>query len=144
MREIIIQLLMAFLGSFGFSIFFQLRKSLWMVASLGGLFTWGCYLLAMRLTGHIFVASLIATIFAAIYSEVLAFWKKAPTTLFVIPSVVPLVPGSSLYYMMSAVVTGHKEDASFYGMQTLQCALAIAAGICVVWTLGFILKRSGK
>lgn len=138
------QLLMAFFGSLGFAISFQLRKKLWFAASLGGMLSWSCYLMAFALTSHLFFSSLLATIFAALYAEGLAAWKKAPTTLFVIPSVVPLMPGSYLYYMMSAAVTGDAQEASVYGTLTLQSALSIAAGICVVWTLAFILKRSWR
>ncbi|MDO5135906.1 MAG: threonine/serine exporter family protein [Eubacteriales bacterium] len=144
MREQVIQLLTAFFGSLGFAISFQLRRSLWLVASLGGLLSWGCYLAAFAVTGQVFFSSLLASIFAALYSELLAAWKKAPTTLFVIPSVIPLIPGSSLYYTMRAVVTGNTKEASSYGALTLQWSLSIAAGICVVWTLGFLVRRSWR
>ncbi|MDO5136598.1 MAG: threonine/serine exporter family protein [Eubacteriales bacterium] len=144
MKENMIQLFVAFFGSLGFAISFQLRSSLWLTASLGGCFSWGCYLLVMTLSGRTFVANLLAAIFAALYAELLAAWKRAPTTLFVIPSVVPLIPGSSLYYMMQAVVTGNTKEASAYGTQTLQSSLSIAAGICVVWILSFLVKRSWR
>ena len=46
MKDVILQLVMAFVGSLGFAMLFHLRRSLWVTASLGGLFCWGCYLLA--------------------------------------------------------------------------------------------------
>lgn len=141
MKEIILQLVMAFVGSLGFSMLFHLRKSLWITASLGGLFCWGCYLLGMYFTERIFAAGFLAAAFAAIYSEILAFRKKAPTTLFVIPAVVPLIPGSTLYYTMSAVVSGKTADISHYGNITVQYALSIAAGISVVWTVWSIFRK---
>lgn len=141
MREIILQLIMAFVGSFGFSMVFRLRKNLWMAASLGGVFCWGGYLLALHLTGHIFASGLIASALAAVYADILASRKRAPTPLFLIPSVVPLIPGSTLYYTMSAAVQGNAEEVSIYGSLTLQYALSIAAGICIVWTILSILRR---
>jgi len=127
MKEVILQLAMAFIGSLGFSMIFRLRRSLWMVGSLGGALCWGCYLLMFDVTQHIFASGLVASAFAAL--------------LFVIPSVVPLIPGSSLYYTMSAAVSGNTREISEYGSLTLQYALSIAAGISIVWTFCSIWRR---
>lgn len=141
MRETILQLIMAFVGSLGFSMVFRLRKNLWVIASMGGVFCWGGYLLAFHITGHIFASGLLASALAAVYADMLASRKRAPIPLFLIPSVVPLIPGSTLYYTMSAAVQGNTEEVSVYGSLTLQYALSIAAGICIVWTILSILRR---
>lgn len=141
MKNVILQLIMAFIGSLGFSLLLRVRRALWLAGSLGGILCWGCYLLVYFYTDHIFASGLMASAFAAIYSEIFARWKKAPTLLFVIPSVVPLIPGSSLYYTMSAVVSGNAEEVSKYGSLTLQYALSIAAGISIVWTCCSIQRR---
>ena len=57
---------------------------------------------------------------------------KTPATLFVIPAIIPLVPGGSLFYTMSCAVHGDLENARLYGTRTGECALAIAAGISIV------------
>ena len=95
----------------------------------------------LDLTGQIFVSGFMASAFAAVYAEVLAFIKRAPTTLFVIPAVVPLIPGSTLYYTMNAVVNGKTDGISHYGNLTVQYALSIAAGISVVWTVWSVLRK---
>lgn len=141
MKEVILQLAMAFIGSLGFSMIFRLRRSLWMAGSLGGALCWGCYLLMFDVTQHIFASGLVASAFAAVYAEIFARKKMAPTLLFVIPSVVPLIPGSSLYYTMSAAVSGNTREISEYGSLTLQYALSIAAGISIVWTFSSIWRR---
>ena len=127
--------------SLGFSMIFRLRRSLWMAGSLGGALCWGCYLLMFDVTQHIFASGLVASAFAAVYAEIFARKKMAPTLLFVIPSVVPLIPGSSLYYTMSAAVSGNTREISEYGSLTLQYALSIAAGISIVWTFCSIWRR---
>ena len=110
-------------------------------SSLGGALCWGCYLLMFDVTQHIFASGLVASAFAAVYAEIFARKKMAPTLLFVIPSVVPLIPGSSLYYTMSAAVSGNTREISEYGSLTLQYALSIAAGISIVWTFCSIWRR---
>ena len=51
MKDVILQLVMAFVGSLGFAMLFRLRQSLWVSASLGGVICWGGYLLAMYFSG---------------------------------------------------------------------------------------------
>lgn len=142
MKNVILQLVMAFVGSLGFAMLFRLRRVLWISASLGGVFCWGGYLLVMYFSdGQIFTSGLAAAALAAVYAELLAARKRAPAPLFLIPSVVPLIPGSTLYYTMSAAVQGNTEEVSHYGSLTLQYALSIAGGICIAWTLLSIFRR---
>ena len=98
MKDVILQLVMAFVGSLGFAMLFRLRQSLWVSASLGGVVCWGGYLLVMYFSnGQIFISGLAASALAAVYADFLAARKRAPVPLFLIPSVVPLIPGSTLY-----------------------------------------------
>ena len=127
-----LQLLTAFFGSMGFSLLFGLRKRHLFAASLGGLLVWGLYLLADSRLHSLSFSNLLASAFAVLYAEFLARRLKCPATLFVLPGIVPLVPGGSLYYAMSYAVRRDMELASEYGTATLQTALAIAAGISFV------------
>ena len=135
-NTIIIQLITAFLGSLGFSLLFGMRGKHLIPASLGGVLVWGIYLLlSTMIHGEGFLACLVAAAAAVIYAELLAHLRKCPATLFVIPAILPLVPGSSLYYTMANAVRGNLTDAKLYGSQTLEAALAIAAGISLVIAL---------
>ncbi len=130
--RILIQLLSAFAGSFGFALLFGLRRRYLLPAALGGMLTWGLYLLLEALLASGFLCCLAASAFAVVYAEVLARLMRTPATLFVIPAVIPLVPGSSLYYAMSCAVQRDFIGAREYGAQTLEFALAIAAGMSFV------------
>lgn len=131
----LLQLLMAFLGSAGFAIMFHLRRNFLIIASFGGLLTWLVYLICVPVMPGYFFPSLAASAFGALYAEVLARWLKAPSTLFFIVAMIPLIPGSTLYYSMSCAVYGQLTQASIYGLQTFQCALGIGTGMSVVWAL---------
>ena len=67
-----------------------------------------------------------------LYAEVLARVVKAPATVFLIPSIIPLVPGGRLYYTMRAIVDGDADNAKSYAMETIVIALGIAVGIVVI------------
>ena len=130
--RIIVQLATAFLGSGGFSLLFGLRRRYLVLASLGGMLGWVIYLLVDAWLHIGFLSYLLAAAFGVVYAEVLARRLKTPATLFVIPAIVPLVPGSSLYAAMSCAVRGDMNAAREFGSQTLEYALAIAAGISFV------------
>ncbi len=136
-----IQILTALLGSLGFSILFGLRPRYLLPASLGGGICWAFYQLCLQFGISVFVTCLIASAFSALYSEILARIMKAPAPLFFIPTVIPLIPGSMLYYTMSNAVQGNLDVAAQSGIQTLQTALAIAAGVSLVWSLFFMADR---
>ena len=137
---IVIQLLTAALGALGYALLFGIQRRYLAATAIGGLITWGIYLALNSWIGMSFLACLIASSFAIVYSEMLARWYKTPAILFVVPSIVPLVPGGSLYYAMSEAVQGNLQQARDYGRDTLIFALAIACGICLV-TAARDLKR---
>ena len=132
MKEIVFQLLSAFVGSMGFALVFGMRRRYLFAASLGALLGWGVYLLTEHFLTHSFLPPLLAAAFALTYSEIMPKALKTPATLFVVPAIIPLVPGGSLYYTMSYAVHRDLVNARLYGVRTLETALAIAAGLSFV------------
>ncbi len=141
MKSMIVQLVTAFFASYGFSMLFGLRRRFLLPAALGGLLCWGVYLGMDAIAHREFLSCLTAAAFAVIYAEVLARSLKTPATLFVVPAILPLVPGGSLYYTMENAVHGRMDAARSFGQQTLVAALAIAAGISFVVALREIQTR---
>lgn len=135
MEKYIVQLIAALLGSAGFAMLFHLRGKLVLPAGIGGMLCWGTYLLAEHYLGGLLIPSVIGSAFAALYAEFLARRMKAPATLFFVPTVISMIPGSTLYYTMSSAVGKDWEQAHIYGSNTIQYALGIAIGICLVWAV---------
>ena len=144
MNEVIIQLITGMLGSLGFALLFGLKKQYLIVAALGGLLNWGLYLLGMHLWNTIFFAGLLASAASALYSEIMARLKKAPSTLFFITSVIPRVPGRALYYTCISAVIRDWVAAKLYANITLQYALSIAAGACIIWAITLTIENIKK
>lgn len=144
MTENIIQLITGTLGSLGFALLFGLKKQYLVAAALGGFLNWGLYLLGMHLWNVIFFAGLLASASSALYSEVMARVKKAPATLFFITSVIPLIPGRALYNTCSNAVIRDWAEAKSYANITLQYALSIAAGACIIWAITLTIENIKK
>ena len=141
MTDQLIQVLMAFGGSLGFGLIFHIRAKLLFPAAIGGLLAWCIYLVCMSRFESAVLASFVAAAFAAFYAELLARILKAPSTLFFVPAVVPLIPGASLYYTVSSVVAREWAQFRHYGGLTTQYALTIAAGMCLAWAFCAMARR---
>lgn len=136
-----VQLVTGALGSVGFALIFRQRMRFLPLAALGGLFNWGVYLLLHHLTAQLFLSCLVASAMSAVYAEVLAKRLRAPTTVFLVPAVIPSIPGSNLYYTMSAAVAGDLPLVLSNAIGTVQWAFGIAGGISIVWVI-FVMVKS--
>jgi uncharacterized membrane protein YjjB (DUF3815 family) len=124
----IIQIISAFVGSIGFAIFFKMKGKQIPFAGLGGAVTWAVYLaVQMQFEGY-FIPYLLASIFVALYAEAMARVNKAPATIFLTATAVPLIPGGSLYYTMAGLVNSDHELFVTSGKAALIIALAISLG----------------
>ncbi len=86
---------------------------------------------------YVFLIVLIPTLFAAILSEIMARSIKIPATIILVPAIIAVVPGSSLYYTMEAIVSPNMAtmSASEWGVICLLTLLSIAVGICTATVL---------
>lgn len=73
------------------------------------------------------ITNMIATAIPCVYCEIMARVLKTPTTVFMIPTLLPLVPGSRLYYTMFYLFSGEQE----LFLDTMLIAVKICTGIAV-------------
>lgn len=122
----------SFIASLGFAIIFNIRGKNIIAASVGGGLSWFVYLLVQNLHGSNTLAMFSGAFAVAVFSEVMARFYKSPVTTFVITGIIPLVPGSGMYYTVYETISGHFSKATFWGLQTLLSAGAIAVAIVMV------------
>jgi uncharacterized membrane protein YjjB (DUF3815 family) len=127
----LIQILCAALGTLGFALFFHVRPCHLLVATLGGALSWLVYLLVGQAGGGVLVNTLVAAMAVCLWSETMARLRKAPANVFLIPGIVPLLPGGAFYYAMQGVVLNDMEEFTRKGSEAAFIALGIAGGILV-------------
>ena len=74
----------------------------------------------------------LAALVGETYAQLMARLMRAPATVFIIPSIIPLVPGSMLFYTMSWALRGDMAKFMQSGIETLISAIAIALGMVLV------------
>lgn len=131
MKEAVIQIVTAAIGTLGFSIYFRVNERNVFASTLGGAIGWAIYLAIFHFTSHLFMANFIAALMVYLYAEAAARILKAPANIYLIPGIIPLLPGNALYYTMRGIVDGNSEMLASYGTDTLAITFGIAAGIVV-------------
>ena len=129
MMQYVIQTLMGALGSVGFAILFNIRGKRLLLFFLGGALDWTVYLLCTHHGCSMFQGLLFATMTATLSSEILARLIQTPVLISLVPMLIPLVPGSDLYYCMDALVRGEQDVFLARGSMAISAAGAIALGI---------------
>ncbi len=85
----------------------------------------------------IFFGSLLS----AAIGEWLARRLRAPATIFLTVSVIPMVPGAGLYNTMLALIQNRYADAAAFGSDTVLAAGAIALGLSIAASAAYALRR---
>jgi uncharacterized membrane protein YjjB (DUF3815 family) len=120
---------MAINGSIGFGMLYNVRNKNLIAVGIGGAIAWGTYLLLSSFINNETVCYFIVSVAVSLFAEVMARLLKAPTTVFLTPSLIPLVPGASLYYSMTFMFSGKLELFTGKAFATLQLAGALALGV---------------
>lgn len=126
-KEALTIILSGLIGSGGFALLFRIRKERIFLATIGGGLTCVIYIICMKYSDHEFFQNLFPAIFGAVYSEVMARLTKSPSTTYITCAIIPLVPGSKLYYTMYYFIIG--EMAQF--REALKATARISAGLAV-------------
>lgn len=137
---------MAFLASIGFCLIYNAPRKELIYCGLTGGVSWFVYDLVHNDIGNV-MATLVATIIITIIARFLSYHRQAPSTLYHIPGIMPLVPGTMVYQTMIAALEDRILDAYTRLFEMFQIAGAIGIGSILILILPyscFEIFRSNK
>jgi len=129
--ENIYQIVLAFIGSIGFAMALNAKRSRILAGGIGGAFSWGIYLFCEYISLSIFASSVASASFSYLYSGILSKIQKAPITVFFAPTIIPLLPGGGLYYTIYSLIEENNEHFYLYGKETLHTSLGLVVGFII-------------
>lgn len=133
--DLIINFLFSFVATVGFSIFFNApKKSLIPCGVIGGI-GWSTYISLSNVTNMALFSIVIASAIISLLSEISARKLKYPAINFIIPGILPLVPGVGLYNAMYALVQKNYDLFVSTGTDALLKSGGIAIGILIITSL---------
>ncbi len=130
----IIRVLGSIIGIIGFSVISGVPKKFLIHCSITGAAGWFVYLVSKAINNNEVFSMFLAALAVSLLSHIFARVLKAPVTIFLIPGILPLVPGigmvRSVYYNINhnSIMTGYNLSL------TIQTAGAIAMAILIMDT----------
>ena len=134
--------ILSFLASLGFSIVFQMEKKHLIYAGLGGALTRIVYLILMAATENRAVYMTFAAISAALYAEWMADRKHTPSTTFLYPSIIPLIPGDLIYNAIVGLVLQDAEQLKINGTALIVALFWMSVGFVLTSTIAHYIRKN--
>ena len=129
-----IQCLAGLCGTLGFGLMFNMHGRGIPFALLGSLISWPVCVLCMRIGLQEPIAYLFGAAASSLYAEIMARIRKFPATSYLMCALVPLIPGSGIYYTMDFIRRNMLPEAYNKGMMTAAIAGSMAVGVLLIST----------
>lgn len=127
----VLLVILSFIASCSFGAVFRIQPRDLPLAGLGGVLTRIVMLILTPYCSRLAFVTISAFV-ASIYAEILATVQKKPSTYYVYPSIIPILPGDLFYY---ALVGVYNSDKIMVETNGINCALSLAS-----LSIGFVLS----
>lgn len=134
-----INFIFSLIGTLGFCILFHVPPRHMAPASIGGALGWITFVYLSSNGSSSIVACFLGACVVSTLAEIFSRAGKEATTLFIIPGIIPLVPGAPLYYTMRSLLDNDFDVAARLGTEALFMAGSIAMALLLVASVTRIL-----
>lgn len=135
MFDIIIQCAFIFLATIGFSILFNVKKDELLYCGIVGVVCFFFYDVFILNNLSSFLGALIGTFIAVVISRRLAFTRKIPAAIYIIPAIIPIVPGAAIYLTIYNIISENNYAAIYYAFETMKITGGIVIGMSIALSL---------
>lgn len=135
---ILFQSVFSFVACFGYSVIFNAPRKELLYCGINGFLGWFVYSIIFAPTGqHTVNATLVATIVVTAVARFFSYHRQAPSILYHIPGILPLVPGAAVYNTMRAALMGDILGTYSYALSGFKLAGAIGIGSLLILVLPY-------
>ncbi|AGT31248.1 membrane protein [Geobacillus genomosp. 3] len=138
---IAMQLLFSFVASALFGIIFNIPPRLLPHSGFVGMSGWVVYTFVSRSGTDGVTATFMAAFFIALLSNAFARRYRAPATIFIVPGILPLVPGLTAFEAMRYVAMNDYDAAIPLAAKAFMISGAIAMGLIFSEVVNQLAKR---
>lgn len=137
MQDILFQSVISVFACVGYAIICNAPRRELPYCGLNGFLGWFVYLLVYVQHEHAAIATLIATMSVTAVARLLSYQREAPSILYHIPGILPLVPGAAVYNTMTAAISGMILETYSYALTGFKLAGAIGIGSLLILVLPY-------
>ena len=131
--------------SFAVSLFtgvtFRIAPKDLLLAGMGGAISRIMLIFLTSFMNRPLIYTFIAAMVAALYAEFLATSRKDPSTYFVYPAILPMIPGGAFYYMIMGVYGADRAMLSSYLMECTLTLVGMSIGFVVSSIVAHYMRR---
>lgn len=137
--DFFLQCFFIYFATIGFSILFNVKPSELVYCGGVGVVCYFIYKLMIIQYNADFLGAVFGTFTAVIFSRRLAYVRKIPAAIYIIPSIIPLAPGGTIYLTMYNIIYGNYNEVYKYFFATLKIAGGIVIGMSIALSLPYSL-----
>lgn len=130
----ILEILYCIIGTLAFAITMKAPKKSLIFITIGAAISASVERILSGFYGD-FISCLLSMVCLSFFCELMARILKVPTTVLLMPSTIPLLPGSSIYYAMFYAIQSDTRQFVIYSKATLFAGLGIALGAVISSTI---------
>ncbi|HCT65633.1 MAG TPA: threonine/serine exporter [Lachnospiraceae bacterium] len=135
--NLVFDFLLSFMASCAFAIMYNAPRKELIPCAITGALGWVVCFFVMNKTTDIVTSTFFGALTVAACSRILSYTRLAPSTLFLIPGIIPLVPGTQLYNTMKGVIANNLYYTYQEAVKAFKLAGVIAVGIIIVFSLPY-------
>lgn len=138
----ILHFIYGFIATIAFSTILQTpKRALKYVGTIGG-FGWVMYRYLLITYDQTLLSAMLTSILIGVSCAIIAIVIKLPTIILYLPCLIPLVPGSGMYYTMYNLIMSDMVGFAQKGIETALIAISLATGVFVSTTVVNIVNKS--
>lgn len=141
---LLIHFLFSFMSTVSFGILTNVPRRTLLASGLIGSLGWMVYFLMREADYPLGFSNFIAAFLIGCLSIFFSRLKKIPMLVFIVPSLVPLVPGGPAYLAVREIVIGDGDKGLYYMLIVAVTAGAIAGGFVMTTLVEKIVARFQK
>ena len=135
-------ILLSFLASLSFGVVFRIHPKNLLLGSLGGVLTRIALILLTPLVPARVLRFALSALVAALYAEFMATVKKTPSTYYIYPAIIPLIPGDLFFYAIMGLDFGLVEQFTANGINCLLTLLGMSIGFVASSIIAHYVRRT--
>ena len=128
---IFIQIIASFIAVAAFAINIDVPKKYIGIVGCVGMIGWATYLLGINFNIPEVLSYFMSALVVAIISIVLSKLLNAVSTIFLIPGILPIVPGVAMYKMIYSLINSNLIETVHYFLQAILITGGIALAIFI-------------
>ena len=127
------QFLVSFIATSAFAVLFYAPRRCCLFCGMVGSLAWISYRAVSMISGSEALGCFVAALMLALLARFASILLETPTIVFLIPGILPLVPGAGIYYTAFHLFYGEGEKAFSQGLETLAVSGAISLGMLLAF-----------